>query len=59
MAEQRTRKADYPCPRCGAEMYVVEHAHMGTANMVLKWERLGRHCPQGCVLTAADFPEEE
>jgi len=55
VALSRTRTIDQRCPRCGAQLELIEQgcttAH---PSLPLMWVPVRRHCSQGCPLTADD-----
>lgn len=58
--QQRTRKLDRPCPRCGGALMQDEKGLM-VAELAspARWVATKRYCLAGCPLTVADFPGEE
>jgi endogenous inhibitor of DNA gyrase (YacG/DUF329 family) len=60
MPPRRTRRLEQPCPRCGKPLMMVEEGVvLDLSAYPVKWVPVRRYCSGGCLLTAADFSEEQ
>jgi hypothetical protein len=57
----RLRKLPEMCPRCGSELLILERGVTNAEQMSepTEWKAASSpRCPEGCHVTAGDFPED-
>lgn len=55
----RERVSATSCPKCGANLRIVEEGIMvAEFTEPVQWKEASRYCPRGCLLTVEDFPAE-